>query len=55
MYQIVLKFDTRIDICEEQDDNVYADIVFNFIPIKEIRLRACNTVCGKNMLLINEN
>ncbi|CAF4229401.1 unnamed protein product, partial [Rotaria magnacalcarata] len=45
MYQILLRSDTTIDLCGRENDEVHADIVFNFIPIKEITHRTCNTVC----------
>ncbi len=49
--QMVLKVNTCVWLCEQHEDEVDADIVFNFIPIKEIRLRTKNTVCGRNMLI----
>ncbi len=52
---MVLKVNTTAWLCEEHDNEVDADIVFNFIPIKEIRLRAKNTVCGRNMLISMKN
>ncbi|CAF3380427.1 unnamed protein product [Rotaria socialis] len=45
IYQMVLKINTIIHICEEQDNDAPADIFFNFIPIKEVALRENNTLC----------
>ncbi|CAF2271482.1 unnamed protein product [Rotaria magnacalcarata] len=45
IYQMVLKINTIIHICEEQDNDDPADIFFNFIPIKEVALRENNTLC----------
>jgi hypothetical protein len=55
MSQIILKINTHIRLCEEHDGEVDADIIFNFIPIKEIRLRTIDTVCGKNISILTRN
>lgn len=46
MYQMVLKLDSIVNVCEENNNDSCTDIFFNFVPIKEIKLRKSNTVCG---------
>ncbi len=55
MNQIILKINTYIRLCEEHDGELDADIIFNFIPIKEISLRTIDTVCGKNISILTRD
>ena len=55
MNQIILKINTSIRSCEEDDGEVEADIIFNFIAIKETRLRTTGSVCGKNILIFTRD
>lgn len=49
---MILRFDTEVLLCEEENDENDVDVMFNFIPIKEITQRASNTLCGNNYMLI---
>jgi len=52
MNQIISQINTDIRLCEEHDGEVDADIIFNFISIKEISLRTIDNVCGKNISIL---
>lgn len=43
---MVLNLDSIVTVCNENNNDGNADIFFNFVPIKELKLRRSNTFCG---------